>query len=69
MNDGLGGAMCDGVNVVVMLGILGDIQGNQPPRPWVLLGRDKLPSQSVGPYADRKWQFIPSFAGRDYVVS
>jgi hypothetical protein len=62
MNDGFGGAMCDRVNVVVML-------GNQPPRPGVLLRRDKLPCQSAGPYADRKWQFIPSFAGRDYVVS
>ena len=69
MNDGLGGATCDVVNVVVMLGILGDIQGNQPPRPWVLLRRDKLPCQSAGPYADRKWQFIPSFAERDYVIS
>jgi hypothetical protein len=62
MNDGFGGAMCDRVNVVVML-------GNQPPRHGVLLRRDKLPCQSAGPYADRKWQFIPSFAGRDYVVS
>lgn len=46
-----------------------DIQGNQPPRPGVLLRRDKLPCQSAGPYADRKWQFIPSFAERDYVIS
>lgn len=63
MNDGFGGAMCDRVNVLVML-------ANQPPRPGVLLRRrDKLPCQSAGPYADRKWQFIPSFAERDYVIS